>query len=62
MFEINSNVTNTTRTVLPVSLVVQDLIRPDGKEVEFDAPGLTTSVALHTDIGHPIPMSERPRS
>ena len=46
MFEIISSATNTTRTALRVSLVIQNLIRLDGKEVEFDAPGLTTSVAL----------------
>ena len=46
MFEIISSATNTTRTALRVSLVIQNLIRLDGKEVEFDAPGLTTFVAL----------------
>lgn len=43
-----------------VNLVVKDLIQLDAKEVGFDVCGSTTSVALHTDTGHPIPMSNRP--
>ena len=62
MLEIGSRITDITRTVLYASLIVQDLLRLGGEKVGFDAPGLTTSVALYIDTGHLIPMSNRPRS
>ena len=62
MFEISSRIAGITCTVLYASLIVQDLIRLGGEKVEFDVSGLTTSVALHIDTDHLIPMSNRPRS
>ena len=62
MLEIGSHIIDITRTVLYASLVVHGLIRLGGEKVEFDAPGLAASVALHIDTGHLISMSNRPRS
>ena len=62
MLEIGSRLIDITRTVLYASLVVHGLIRLGGEKVEFNASGLATSVALHIDTGHLIPMSNRPRS
>ena len=62
MLEISSYITDITRTVLYASLVADDIIRLGGEKVEFDAPGLATSVVLHIDTGHLISMSNRPRS
>ena len=62
ILESSSRITDITRTVLYASLVFQDLLRLGGEKAEFYTRSLTTSVALHIDTGHLIPMSNRPRS
>ena len=61
MLEIGSRLIDITRTVLYASLVVHGLIRLGGEKVEFNASGLATSVTLHINTSHLIPMSNCPR-